>query len=550
VRAERPAAVPLSHFIWLKWTLTRRGLVREKQRLIGSILLIVLVLPLALGQALLTYLGYEMLPTATGVELLFAVVTILFAGWLIVPIFLYNLNESLDVSRLFLFPISGPRLMTVLLVTSVLDVPAFFLLAFFIAIVAGWVNSAGAAVVVLLALAILYGQMVAGSQLLLSLLNSVLRSRRFRDIAFILVAAFGGGFYLWQQVAIRQLSNLGLTPRQLFQVRISPWLQWSPPGAVARAIQGAYDGAWLSALAWLALAAAMLALLVLLWHRALIHLMTTAEIGGGAKRRVVERAPARASWSALRLPLSRAVLTLAAKDLRYYWRDPQLKAIIINATLALAVLLAAPWLGFRRGPDLSQAAWLVFGLPLPVAMTTLSLAFNALGLERNGLRFLALLPVPPATILLGKNLAVGVVAAIETAVFGIAFGAFVNGWAYLPIALVGVVAAVLITLGTGNIVAVLLPARMPDGTRATFSAEVGCVRGLLQMVAFLAVWLLLLPVGAAVVVPYLLHQPALYPLVLAVALGYAGAVYTVALHVISPVLQRRMPEILAIATRD
>jgi ABC-2 type transport system permease protein len=378
----------------------------------------------------------------------------------------------------------------------------------------------------------------------------VLRSRRFRDIASILVAAFGGGFYLWQQVALRQLSSLGLTPRQLTQIRISPWLQWSPPGAVARAIQGAYDGAWLTALAWLALAAAMLLILVLLWHRALLHLMTSAESGGGSRSRAVERGPARAWLPALRLPLPRAVLTLAAKDLRYYWRDPQLKAIIINATLALAVLLAAPWLGLRRGPDLSQATWLVFSLPLPVAMTTLSLAFNALGLERNGLRFLFLLPVRPATILAGKNLAVGAVAALETTVFSIAIAAFVNGWAYLPIGLAGVVAAVLITLGAGNIVAVLLPARMPDGSRATFSAEVGCVRGLLQMVAFLAVWVLLLPVAAAIIGPYLLHQPALYPIVLTLAVGYAAAVYSVALHVISPVLQRRLPEILALATRD
>jgi ABC-2 type transport system permease protein len=546
-RRTRPPAPALRRLVWLKWTLTRRGLARDRQRLIGAIVFLLFVTPVAASLGLLTYLLYRYLPPGAAVELLFSVLALLFAGWLIVPLFLYSLNESLDIRRLFLYPITPPRLMAGLLLTSLLDLPVLFVLAVFAAIAAAWTTSLGAALVVVPALLLLYGQMVAASQALLALFNNVLRSRRFRDISILVLAVFGSTFFLWQQLALHQLSASGVRARQLLALQVSPWLQWTPPGIAARAIQTAAAGDWPAALAWLGLAALALALLAAAWHRALALLMTSAETGSGARR---PAGPPRAAWPALRLPVARPILALATKDLRYFWRDPQLKAIILNATLALAVLLVAPWAGLRRPPAAVPTGWLVLSLPLPVIFTTLGLAFNALGMERGGLRMLFLLPASPATLLLGKNLAVAVLAALETAVAGVALAAFSGGWSLLPVGLAATVAAVLVTLAVGNVVAVLLPGRMPEGLRATYSVDAGCARGLLQFGAFLAAWVLIAPVGAATALPVLIGHPTLYVVALPLALAYATALYSVTLRVIGPQLLARQPEIVALMTQD
>jgi ABC-2 type transport system permease protein len=391
--------------------------------------------------------------------------------------------------------------------------------------------------------------MVAAGQTLLALLNRVLRSRRFRDISFVLLAIFGSTFYLWQQLAIRQLGERGFRLRHLLGLHISPWLEWTPPGMTAHAIRSAAAGDWAGALVNLGLSALVLAALAAAWHRALTMLMTSAETGGGPGRAGVGRAARAAGWTPP-LPLPRPILALAAKDLRYFWRDPQIKAMILNTLLALSILIVAPWVGMRAPLDVGQSNWLVLGLPLPVILTTLALAFNAFGMERGGLRVLFLLPLSPTRLLLGKNLAVLAVAALETAILGGVLAAISGGWSLLPVGVAATLAAVLVTLGVGNAVAVLLPGRMPEGMRATYSADAGCARGLLQFGAFLLVWTLIAPIGAAIGLPTAFNQPALLLIGLPLALTYAVALYALSLRLVAPLLQARQPEILAITTRD
>ncbi|MCC6626929.1 MAG: hypothetical protein IT340_05935 [Chloroflexi bacterium] len=545
-RDERAREPSPGRLLWLKWTLVRRGLMRDRTRLIGAIIFLVLVLPVAVLLGVGSYLLYVGLPTPAATEFLFFMLALLFVGWLVVPVFLYSLNDSLDASKLFLYPLSAPRLMVGLLLSSVLDLPIVFLAALFVAVVAGWVRAPAAIVIAPLALVVLYAQMVAASQAVLALLNSVLRSRRFRDISFVLLGVFGTTFFLWQQLAMRQLNANGIRPRDLLAVQVSPWLQWTPPGLIARTIATAAAGETVIALGWLGLAVVWLLALVGLWHWALVRFMTGAEAGG---RRA---APARVATShpGWRLPLPRPVAALAAKDLRYFWRDPQLKAIILNTLLALVMLVVAPWIGMRRGPDLTQWTWLVLSLPLPVIVTALTLSFNAFGMERDGLRVLFLLPVAPSRLFVGKNLAVAAVAGVEAIVIGVALAGISRGWALLPVALAATASGVLVTLAIGNVVSVILPGRMPDGLRATYSTDAGCARGLLQFLAFVCAWVMLAPIAAAASLPQVLGQPALHLVTVPLALLYALAFYWLTLRWVGPQLLRRQPEILAITTRD
>ena len=154
--------------LWLKWTLVRRGLMRDRTRLIGAIVFLALMLPVAVLLGVASYLLYANLPRAAAAELLFAVLALLFVGWLVVPIFLYTLNDSVDPSKLFHYPLSPPRLMLGLLLTSILDLPVLFLAALFAAVMAGWARAPAAIVIVPLALVLLYALTVAASQALVT----------------------------------------------------------------------------------------------------------------------------------------------------------------------------------------------------------------------------------------------------------------------------------------------------------------------------------------------------------------------------------------------
>ena len=84
LRPAPPPAPALRHLLWLKWTLTRRGLARDRQRLIGAILFLLFIVPVALIMGLATYLLYRELPVSARGEFLYLVLTLLFVGWIVV----------------------------------------------------------------------------------------------------------------------------------------------------------------------------------------------------------------------------------------------------------------------------------------------------------------------------------------------------------------------------------------------------------------------------------------------------------------------------------
>ena len=86
--------------------------------------------------------------------------------------------------------------------------------------------------------------------------------------------------------------------------------------------------------------------------------------------------------------------------------------------------------------------------------------------------------------------------------------------------------------------------------RATYSADTGCARGLLQLMAFMIVWVLIAPIGAATSLPELLAREELHILTTPLALLYAAALYWLCLRQVGPLLASRQPEIIAITTRD
>jgi hypothetical protein len=248
-------------------------------------------------------------------------------------------------------------------------------------------------------------------------------------------------------------------------------------------------------------------------------------------------------------------LAIAGKDLRYFWRDPQLKAMTLSSLLIL-VFIFLPRL--TAGPDAFRSnsgflgPYVVLVAPIPAIFLALNLSLNAFGLERQAAQTLFLFPVPPRYVLWGKNLAVAcvAVAALLVSTFGLA--ALSGKWDETPLALAVGLAGMLVTMGCGNIISILLPTRvrqMRTGENR-IAGENGCLRALLSGIALTVVWILLAPVGAALALPLFFERAELLPLTLAASVVYAAGLYLAATLPIAPWMLRRAPEILEVVARD
>lgn len=552
----------LRWLFWLRWKLFLRSFARDRARIITTIVMLVFGLPLYGGIAVVTFLGSRFLDYPANAELLFLILTAVYLIWMVLPLLEFTVNEGLDVSKLMLFPLTRPELMVSLLFSTLLDIPMFGLILVFIAVVAGWAVSAPVALFALVAILIFYAQVVGMSQLVLALLMRTLQSRRFRDLSIILVALLSSSCYIVEQLVFRGLGpGSGNIVTNLEHASFGTYLQWLPPGMAARAIQQAYIGNWGASLLWLVVSLGTCMLVLYLWSVVLERGLSTPEVGGPAhsRRHRAARSAEAVPATSVRIPgasrrISTAqIIAITVKELKYFWRDPQLKALLFSSLYIVVVLLIGPFFNTRS----AGAGWqsLTFSAPLAAFFAMLTLSYNTLGLERQGLTTLFLFPVPPRRILFGKNLAVAILGAIELVVLELLSAFLAHDWnLMLPVLVVGL-AGIAVVLGCGNFSSIFLPQRMRQmqrGLMATGSSagNAGCTRALMSMGMMLVTLVILLPVGLALLLPLFFHVQWVWIFSIPAAMIYAIAFYLVVTSLVAPYMLRRAPEILAITTRE
>jgi ABC-2 type transport system permease protein len=553
----RPAQVRT--LFWLSAKLRLRGYTRNWQQTVGLVVLLVFLIPLAVAVGVSSWFAYTLLDHAYAVELLFVVLFGLYILWAILPLLQYTLNEGLDVTRLQTYPVTRAEQMVALVLVTLMDVSTLFIAGLFVAILVGWSANPIAIAFTFAALAFAYIQIVSLSQLVLATLMGLLRSRRYRDLSIILFAFVGAACALSNQIIGYLFRNSDLS--ELINLPVVDYLRWTPPGMAAQAIVRANEGAYGEAALWLVALVALIPLVVALWAFVLERGITTAEAGGAARggRRaaaaVAAPIPAARPARARRTLIPAPVRAVAGKDLRYFWRDPQLKAMILSSLLIL-VFIFLPRL--TAGPEAFRSSngflssYLVYVAPLPAVFLSLNLSLNAFGLERQAAQTLFLFPVRPLYVLLGKNLAVAFVAILALLVSTLGLAALSGNWEEAPVAFTVGVAGMLVTMGCGNITSILLPSRvrqMRTGENR-ISGENGCLRAILSGIALTVVWILLAPVAAAVALPLLLGHSELLPLTLVASVLYAAALHQLATWLIAPSMLKRAPEILEVVARE
>lgn len=592
---------------WLRVKLLLRDYTRDWRRILGAIAVLLIALPIFGGMALGTFAAYIGLPQSQATEVLLIVLVGLYIFWSVLPLIEFSVNEGLDVTKLTHYPLTRIERMTSLLLASLLDIPTLGIFALFAAILTGWSSPLSTLLITLPALIAAYIHIVGLSQLVLATFMGLLRSRRYRDMTIILFALFGSLCSLSQQLIVR---HIGRFDRNFFaSIHLAQYLRFTPPGMAGWAITRANSGDWAGALGWLAASAVLTIPLLWLWMIVLEHGLATAETAGGNARRVRRRDQSRmtpastvlesalhpsastnrhaeglavpvqasamyalnnavspvtqdaissegssapAARTTGRRILPSPVQAIFVKDLRYFWRDPQLKASLLSSLFILIVIFVGPVLGTRDG-FYNVHPWSVLFSCIAPLFLAMNLSLNIFGLERQALSTLFLFPVRPQHILWGKNLAVASVAFTEQVLLAAAFSIITHSWSYFIPAIIMGVAAVAVMLGCGNVLSVLLPFRVAQfkmGRSSSGSPESGCLRTVIGMLSLLITLVILSPVIAGVVVPIVLDTPFVLAVTLPIALLYGLGIHQGASRFIAPRLLKRMPDILALTTRE
>jgi ABC-2 type transport system permease protein len=497
---------------------------RGGMQVVGLVLMVLFfIIPVGLAGGALSVVAFESLDAAGDREALHLLLTAIWLFWLIFPLVGFSLNQSYDLTRLFIYPLRRVTIFVGNVIGCFLDptllvvVPAFIAVAYFHS-----ATSATGALIVL-ALALFLAHTIALSQAVLWALLNVLRSRRVRDWAILLAPLVAVAIYMAPHLLLPSTSGPDIL-QTVVQWRLSRYLRFTPMGVTAEAIGMAARARWWYSAGYLAASTAYLAAALALGAYVLGRLHS-GEIGASPARE------ASRADSGRRPLLQRLATTplaaLAIKEIRYYWREPRYKSTFIAPIFPLIFIVGNAIIRRGLGPVHGvtlAAAFVLFGFS--------SLFQNVFGVDREGLRLLFATPCPREDILIGKNIAPVFVAWITSSVTA-AIAGFILGDPYLAGAYVPfILATVIVFAAVGNVVSILFPVRLARRGENPFTSSPGrgCLSALTSSLTFLvALNIISVPIFIAAAVPLVIRMPAAYVVSVPAALVYAVGVYVAVL---------------------
>jgi hypothetical protein len=543
--------------IWLKWRLLRNSLrsskavVNKTASLLGMLVALAFSILLALGLGITAYVltdsgtvgqmfrqnASREIPTDASTEFIFfSILGFLYLIWATVPLSIGG-SKQFDAGKLLMYPITLRKLFAVDFVTefttlhSIFTIPAIFAIA-----IGAGLGSGHLAVALLGAVpAALFG--VALAKWLSTTIGSLFRRKRSggETIVALIGAIAGLGGALAGQV-------VPILFRHAESVRS---LRWTPPGAAAVLLTGgATQGSLLYAVAFITLSGYTIALIV-----ATYWIARRAALGLGGRRRqkaAVDASLDLPSYAGWQLPLLPSELSaLVEKELRYAMRNAQVRMMALMPLILIAIrLFNSRRLGSTTGTSADEflaygSGLIATGGVLYVFLILGGLSCNQFAFEEGGMRTLILSPIDRRKILLGKNIAVIVVAFLFSVVLltlnAVVFGDMSAGdLLFVSISFV-VFAAIMSTYG--NWVSIRFPKRMRFGKRLNVSGVAGLL--LIPMLVVLS-----LPPFLATLAGYLTRSLFVEYAVLALMALIAVAVYVVAINFQGRALARREIEIL------
>jgi len=467
-----------------------------------------------------------------------AVFTVFAFGWLILPLLAFGLDGTLDPATLALYPLRTRPLAVGLLAASATGAWPLANVVGLLGVTIGVAHGVPGELAALLAVLLQVLFCITLARFVTTAMAGLLRSRRGRDLAVLLVIPIFALYEAFAQTVPRMAAEGKITAETF--AGIDKWLRWLPPGLAAHAIEDASAGHVGTALLRLALLAAVIVALAGLWIRSL--------------GRALVRVDTSTQSSAVRgrpLPFARSGMrgTVAGRYLIYQRRDPG----SIVRWCVVAVVMAAASVSTIRTPAyhvaLILSAILGAGIFGAFNANSIGLTGPAFGLEASALTGVRAL----RGYLTGRGIALAIIAVplMAAVSFGIAAvaGHPADGFWVVGIDLAGIGAG--LALSSIFTVGLAYPAekrvgsptpRPVDGyggrsVAGTFGSLFGVALATLPVILALE---LTDPVPATVRLPVLVLCAAGYGL----ALAWGGV------RLAARAADRRLPELCQIAIRS
>jgi ABC-2 family transporter protein len=542
--------------IWLKWRLLRNSLrsskavVNKAASILGMLVALVLSLSLALILGGVAYalsnpdaLGDAFrrtaardLPNSAPVEFIFfSILGLLYLMWATVPLSIGG-SKQFDAGKLLMYPITLRKLFAVDFVSELTTLHSVFAIPAVLAISIGAGLGSGDLTPALFAAipAIMFG--VALSKWVSTIIGSLLRRKRARGetIVALIGALVGLGAAAAGQVA-------PLLFKHADSVRS---LRWTPPGAAAFLLVGNTDDQLAYAVAFLILSSYAIALIIATYWIA--RRAALGFEGRQKKKAAVEPAASLEGYSGWQLPLVSSELSaIVEKEIRYAMRNAQIRMMALMPLVLLVIRLinSQRW---RTSRTSTPSEFLTYGSGLLatggvmyVFLIMASLSCNQFAFEKGGMRTLILSPVDRRKILLGKNIALTVIAFIFCTVL-LALNTIVFRDLTPPdllFVVLSFVAFAAISSTIGNWLSIRFPKHMRFGKRLNVSGMAGLL--LIPMVGVLS-----LPPLLATLVGYLTQSLVNEYLALLVLSLLSVGLYFAIINLHGRTLARREIEIL------
>ena len=543
---------PLRLMLWLKWMLTFRGVRASKYRLFNFLLMLVFFVPVAYVAANVVQ---DMLESASSLQEQFYIVRdilgVIYALWIVSPLLGFQLNEAYDITKLFVYPVDYRTIFA----GSVLG--NFLELSFFATVPTFWVivrQFSPGFIPALFGTAMLIAFMlhtVTLAQALLVTQFGFLKSRKFRDIAIVLVPLIGLSYNLMQRLWIQHMGMLfdgGFANAPGWR-----FINFIPPGYAAYALLDAAQAQYLPALVYLLITLVAAAAATFLAVRAIksLYFGDVGPITAQAARPESIPTDTNATSSVSRF-LKPEMAAIALKELIYLQRDPQYKVLIVQV-FYIVILLALPAIMPQEGMGNSFGHFRMVGtVGIVTILYMLPIIFNIFGNEGAAITTLFSFPTSRRTLLIGKNLAhTSLLLLVDTLSLAIS-GFMQRGLNDTAIGIWGCIAlGIPILLAVGNCTSIWFPStgvtrgqRWAKGTLASQGSGAGCLNTTLRFVSFIAATILIIPIAAAIFVPIYFGSDLWLPLTVVGAGCYAAVVYGFVLRRSETWLLEREPEII------
>ncbi|MCL6480162.1 MAG: hypothetical protein K6U02_00405 [Firmicutes bacterium] len=447
----------------LRWRLLRNSLRSERAQLelMGTLLIAglgaLVVLGGLLGFAAVSYAAVRRGSPQPLTILLWSI----FLVWQLLPLVLAAFASGISFRGLLVLPLRFHTFFLLHLAHGVLDPAGITALAWLAGVLVGVGLAApqGLAATALLLLGFALFSLLL-NRLLYLWLERLLTRRRTREALFLafILAMFG------LQFVGLAAERWGRSAAPLLQ-QVSEWMQILPPGLVGTAVvDRGSPGTLLGALALLGAYAAGCGWFL---RRRLLAQYRGEDVGETTAPRPAPPAKGKAVGELVwELPgVSPPVAAVFSKEVRYLWRNgvALLNLFVPLAFLVFLTMATTPNEGsgfLNRGPDVL--------FPMAVGYAVLVLApigYNSFAFDGRGIQFFLVAPVRFREVLLGKNLLLGLIWAVEIVVLWLWIGGYA-GWPRPGLTLVTLAAlafVLLVHFSVGNYMSLAYPRRFDFG---------------------------------------------------------------------------------------